>query len=342
MKKIALFCMISMLFCSCEILKIIKEEPSALKQMDFALKGIRMTKKMEQTYYYDKKSPFVFDSNAIFIPCKINDTTHLVFYDFKSSGIGTTSGLLTEKIHGEAELPKCNKTIKLRTEKKTKNISNHQVMLKSGLKYYDVESDFFHFKNFVTVVTSQSNDTIAFEKNLSRFVINGIFDCVMRLSFSDTSIMLLDSISTYDTTGFTFVKSTFTCRGYTLCLTIDSIEYAFLFNTSDRGFIALPQYAEHQKCSFVDGNFKCDYFYVEYEKHKKENDSLITSEQNGLDTVIAQYANAITIGNVDFISGNILYTKRTVRPVVGMQFISQFDWIIDMHRQKIYAKKIKD
>ena len=333
-----LFSIVAVLFFSCGI----------IKQIDFAIKGVRMIKKSEETYYYGKKISFVLYKDAIFIPCKINDTMSLVYYDSEMSGMNVRHGLLREEISGNAKLPKCNKTIKLRA----KNDSNQRVVIKSGLKYYNLESDFFYFKNLVGVITSVSNDTITseciFEKKQNRFTIGkDVFPNrkgSMLLNFSDTTITLLDSISTYDTTGFTFVKSLNSCEGLTICLTIDSIEYAFVFNTGFSGFLSLPQYAKHRKCLIVDGNFKCDHFYVQYEKHKKENDMLIVSyrEQNIIDTLITQQTNTITMGDWDSISGEIHYVKKLTRPVMGMEFISHFDWIIDIYKQKIYVKKIKE
>lgn len=315
MKKLLLFCVLALCVCSCNV---IKHNPSIMKQIDFVLKGQRMTKKMELTYHYSKNNPFIFDDNAIFIPCKIDDTTHLVFYDNRSNGIGTTRGFLTEKIPGNIELPKCNKTIKLRKERKTKNSSNHRIIIKSGLKYYDVESDFFHFKNLVGVVTSLSNDTTTLnctpEKNSRRFVINDIlldWKNAMLLSFSDTIITLFDSISMYDTTDFTLVKSLFTCKGIEIYLTINSIEHAFLFSTASKDFLTLSQYSEHR------------------------------SESDAIDTLIIPRTNTIIMGNMVFIEENIYYTKEIHHSVMGVAFISHFDWIIDKYRQKIYVKKIR-
>ena len=350
MKKVLLYSVLSILLSSCKVFSFLGEaakEPSAIKQIDFCLKGMRMMKKMDLNYYYGKKSPFVFENNAIFIPCKINDTTYLVFYENGSIGLGTTLGFLTEKISGNVELPKCNKTIKLKKERKMKN----KIFIKSGLKYYDVESDFFNFKNLVSVVTSTSNDTIisksASEKSQNRFVMNDIlFDNVMFLSFSDTTITLFDSISVYDTTGYTFVKSLSLCTGFTIFLTVDSIEYAFLFSTVSKEFLSLPQYKKCSQCSMVDNNFKCDYAFVEYEKHKKEQDSVIEGfKENSIfdlvmDTMIVQQTNAITMGDLNSITGNILFSQKNEQPVMGMAFISQFDWIIDMYKQKVYVKKI--
>jgi len=228
-----------------------------------------------------------------------------------------------------------------------KNSLNHRIIFKSGLKYYNVESDFFHFKNLVGELAFASNDTIL-EKNPNKFAIGkDIFldrKNTMLLSFSDTTITLFDSNNVYDTTGFTFVKSLNTCNGFEVCLTVDSLEYAFLFDTGSKDFLVMPQYRRHRKCLIVDGNVKCDYFYIQYEKHKKENDILVTSckQRNAIDTLIVQQTNAIKIGNLDSIVGKIIYTKKTMQPTIGMPFISHFDWIIDINNGKMYAKQTKN
>jgi len=121
---------------------------------------------------------------------------------------------------------------------------------------------------------------------------------------------------------------------------VDSIEYAFLFNTGDKQSLTLPYCGKYKECS----SEKCDYFDVQYEKHKKENDIYIASYRNTniIDTLVIQQINPITMGYLDSITGNIIYSKRTKQPIVGMAFISQFDWIIDSQKGKIYAKKIKE
>jgi hypothetical protein len=225
------------------------------------------------------------------------------------------------------------------------------------------------------VVTAISSDTLipkyTCEKKQDRFTIGqdvlpGWGKNIMFLNFSDTTIILWDSVGTYDTIGFTFVQSLFSCKGHEIWLTIDSIEYAFLFNTdASKEFLSLPQYAKHRKCSFVDNNFRCDHFYVQYEKHKKENDTDIASHSElnysiilsdimttkykkenyskfFIDTLIIQQTNTITMGDLDSISGKVIYAKNITRPTMGMKFISQFDWIIDRYNGKVYAKKIKE
>ena len=338
MKKFLLYSVVSVLFCSCQISfwTAVKYSPEVVKEISFASKYRRMEKKTEITYYYGKKDPFVLDNKTIFIPCKINDTTHLVPYN-----CGDTYAVFGERISGNVEFPKTNKTVKERT-------IIRGVFEKKGLKYYNIKSNFFDFKPYIGLLTSLSNDSIiskcTSENNKNRFHFgrNAFpkWKDVMLLSFSDTSITLLDSLGQYDTTGFTSVKSMFTCQGYLVCLMIDSIEYEFVFNTGNEGFLSIPQYDIYYK----NGKYNYIYSNPEHEKHKKDNDvSLKYIDNNiGIDTMIVQQTNTITFGDLDFITGNVFYTKDFFQPVMGMAFISQFDWIIDRYKEKIYAKKIKE
>ena len=332
------------LCCSCNVSfwTLVKYSPEVVKEIDYGLKEIKMQKKEKTTYYYDKKFPFVFEKESIFIPCKINDTTHLVFYNTDGSKFNIN---FVEHISGNAEFPKTHKTIRGRTG--TKGVTE-----KKGLNYYTIESDFFNFTQYVGRLISVSNDSLIpkcmSENSKNRFHIGTDafpkWEDVMCLSFSDTSIMLLDSLGQYDTTGFTVVQSDFKCVGLAVNLMVDSIEYEFFFCTDNKDFLTIPLYDINYKKSD-----KWNYIYANplYEKHKKESDVPINYiKQDGannpiIDTSIVQQTNTLTFDNLDFIGGTIYYQK-TQRPIMGMAFISQFDWIIDYYRGKIYAKKITD
>lgn len=98
----------------------------------------------------------------------------------------------------------------------------------------------------------------------------------------------------------------------------------------------------------VNGNPECNYFDMNYEKHKKENDIPLLNYRKRntssivADTLINQYTNTIKMGTSDFIAGNIMYRNKLVKPVMGMDFISHFDWIIDIQKEKVYVKQIKE
>jgi hypothetical protein len=120
------------------------------------------------------------------------------------------------------------------------------------------------------------------------------------------------------------VKFLNTCRGLSVCLLIDSIEYYFLFDTGSEESLYLSQ----------------------YEKHRKDNDiTLIEYRRNKLnfstDTLIVQQTNTITMGDLTSVIENIRYSKKTIQPVMGMGFISHFDWIIDINKGRMYVKQIK-
>ena len=325
MKKIVLISVVSMLFYSCQVSfkTFVKYLPEVTKELSYVSKEHRMNKKSETTYHYGRKSSFVLTDEGVFIPCKVNDTTCLLFYDTENN-----NHAFLEQISGNAEFPKTFKTVKVRTI-----IPN--VTMKRGLDYYNIESDFFDFKQSVGRLFALSNDTVTPiclpENTNNRFSLSvNVFPKwgdIMLLNFSDTSITLLDSNSLYDTIGFTPIKAAYTCRGFFIWSTVDSIEYQFVFNTTSKEFLSIPQhqYAQHKK--------EDDIFIAKY--RKTEYADMI------LDTAICQQTNTITMEDGNAIMGDVLYVKYLSKPVMGMAFISQFDWIIDP-KGKVYAKKIKD
>jgi len=341
MKKILLYVILCVLFCSCKSLW------NLAKTIDYGLTLIRMNKKTELTYHYGEKKSFIYDKKSIFIPCKINDSTHLLLYD---SGL---SEELLKVYPGNVKLPKTRKTMKQTIETASKN----GVVVKRGLKHYNIESDLFNFKKIVGYVMSVSSDTIFLKcTNIADkkygFILGWYSfpkrENTMLLNFSDTTITLLNSGDIYDTTDFMYVKSKLDGNGIYIYLMVDSIEYEFNFDTGSNGFLSLSQNGKHKKIWYdEDGHTKWDYFYMEYENHKKENDTAmvgITSiDASGIvvDTVIFQQTNTITMGDLDSIKGKISYEKTTTYPRAGMQFISNFDWIIDRSGKKVYAKQIK-
>ena len=343
MKKILLFCVISLSFCSCKVSlgTFVKYLPEVVKELSYVSKESRMEKNTETTYQYGKKSPFVFKDENIYIPCKINDTTHLLLYE--TDGFFLT---FQEQIYGNVEFPKTEKTIKVRT-------TIQGATMKRGLRYYNIESDFFDFKQSVGRLFSISSDTIISkcmpENNKDRFYLSSnIFPKwgdVMLLSFSDTSITLFDSSDRYkvmtnvtlfnsdddryDATGFTLIKSIISsCTGILVYLAVEGVEELFLFNTADKGFLSLPQSEQYKK---EDNTSIARIFRKEY------------SSNIAIDTLDYQHINSITMGGYDSIAGDIFYVKNLYRPTMGMAFITQYDWIIDMSGEgKIYARKIKD
>jgi len=277
----------------------------------------------------------------------MNDTACLLFYD---TGMGIA---VNEKVPANTKFPKeCKKTLKSSIETPSKR----NVVVKKGLKYYNIESDFFEFKKIVGELKSISSDTAILkcvsESTNSNRIFLGLYAFPKRgnsmlLNFSDTTITLLKSDDNYDTTGFMFVKSKFSSK-IEVCLTIDDIEYDFFFDTGFDGFLSIPQYKEYKKCTKVNGKTVCTvYSEPQYEKHKKDRDisiaGFISMDISGIiiDTLIIQQTNTITVGSLDSIEGSIYYLK-TRMPVMGMEFISNFDWIIDRQSKKIYAKKIKE
>ena len=340
MKKVLLFGILCTILCSCDILRQI---PAAIKQIDYILTEDRMDEKTKITYCYGKKTPFVLEDETIYIPCKIDDTTHLLLYD---SGF---SEELTKLFPGNVKLPKTRRTMK-----QTIGTASCYTVIKQGLKFYNIKSDVFNFTNLVGYVVSVSSDTVPvkcmdFSDKIHGFIL-GLYsfpnrENAMFLHFSDTTITLLDSTDMYDTTGFMSVKSRQESNRIYICLNIDSIEYDFLFDTGSNGFLSIPR---HKKTKEYTKTMCTTYVDPQYEKHKKENDisivgfNAIDASGRVFDTITIQQTNAITMGDLASIKGSIDYGTSLLKPIMGMKFISNFDWIIDRYRKKIYAKQIKE
>jgi hypothetical protein len=309
--------------------QIFRQIPGTVKTIDYILAYERMWKKEIKTYHYGNKSSFELNYRwLIFIPCKINGENLLVFYD---SG---QQDEFVESISSDTLFPKRCKTLK----STMMTYSKQSITMIRGLKYYYIESDFFDFNPLLGELFYMSSDTITpkcvpkstDKSERGRYTLGAVafpsYDKTMLLNFSDTSLTILDSTGIYDTTGFMPLKSKRAGYWYYVSLTVDSVEYDFLFDTGSELFLSLPN----------------------YEKHKKDDDIHIAGywgkDLAGLviDTLIEQHTNTIKMGDLDSINGTICYIKQSTMPNMGMPFISNYDWIIDAYKGKIYAKKIKD
>lgn len=150
------------------------------------------------------------------------------------------------------------------------------------------------------------------------------------LNFSDSTIQILDSNTIYDTTGYYRVPALFCSRDgaqhYSIpriTLKIDSMDVDFLFDTGADICLAVKGHASHAK----------------------ENDIACTGkigrDASGIviDTTFLQSAHIHTFGN-DTDSVWICYMQNLSLNVIGLEFISCYDWIIDRNQKKMFAKRV--
>lgn len=191
-------------FFSC---RYIKEIPSAIKVINYALKDQKMSKKTSETFIY-QKDKFIFKDQSVFIPCIINGKPDTVLYD---SGF---SGYLKERVTHDSVF---KKTIKLKSN--TMAFSKPITFIQ-GLKYYDIQSPWFNFHNYVGEMRYVSTDTltksILCDTNIKRksnitlgFKCIPHYDQVLMLNFSDTTIALYDSTIKYETRDYIRINATF-------------------------------------------------------------------------------------------------------------------------------------
>ena len=294
------------------------------KTIRLGLKDSRLTKKEIITYNYEKH-PFVLSSGQILLPCTIDGTADTLFFD---TGY---NGSLHEYISSPDSFP-----MKPILTQSTTTFSG-TIWEKKGLSVHTVETPWVSIKNHVCMVSCNNfhPKEHCTGKSRSDYRMVGLqtlpnYYQTLCLNFSDTTIQLLDSNTLYDTTGYHHVPALFTSRdgrqNYIIpfiTLQIDSQNVDFLFDTGAGICLAVKGYAAHAK----------------------ENDIAFTGrigrDASGIvtDTTHIQSAYIPTFGQ-DTDAVWISYMEHISHHVMGLDFISCYDWIIDRNNKAVFAKRI--
>jgi hypothetical protein len=315
-------------FFSC---KNIKEIPSAIKVINYALKDQRMSRNTSELYVY-QKDKFIFKDQSVFIPCVINGKEDTLLYD---SGF---SGYVKERVYHDSVFRGTTK-IKANTMAFSKSIT-----FIKGLKYYNIKSSWFDFQNYVGEMIFVSTDTIinilSCDKNNNKidkilgFKSMPKYNQVLMLNFSDTSMALYDSTMIYDTTEYVRIKGTFWDKKFGILatpliyLTIDSIEYDFVFDIGSQFSLSLAS-KNHL------AHMKEDEIYMDGMLFRDASGRVIS------DTVVIQKNSYITFADWDdTIEATVMFMNEITHNNMGITFISGFDWIIDKFRDAIYIKPL--
>lgn len=294
------------------------------KIIRFGLKDERLTKKEIITYNYERH-PFVLHSNRILLPCVIDGTADTLFFDTGCSGS------LQEHVSSPDSFPmKPVLTQSAITFSRT-------IWKKTGLSVHTVETPWVAIKNHVCMVSCNNFQTKEYCTGKSKMDYRMVglqmlpnYYQTLCLNFSDSTIQILDSNTIYDTTGYYRVPALFCSRDgaqyYSIpriTLKIDSLDVDFLFDTGADICLALKEYATHAK----ENDIAC------VGKIGRDASGIV------IDTTFLQSAHIHTFGN-DTDSVWICYMQNLSLNVIGLEFISCYDWIIDRNQKKMFAKRV--
>ena len=294
------------------------------KTIRLALKDNRLTKKEIITYNYEKH-PFVLHSNRILLPCVIDGKADTLFFD---TGY---NGNLQEQISSPDSFP----MKPILTQSYT--TFSGKKWIKRGLSVHTVETPWVEIKNHVCMVICNNFQIKEYceGKGKMDYRLVGLsmlpnYYQTLCLNFSDSTIQILDSNTIYDTTGYHRVPALFCSRDGTqhyniprITLQIDSQDVDFLFDTGAGLCLAVKGYASHAK----ENDIACT------GKIGRDASGIVT------DTTYLQSAYIPTFSN-DTDSVWICYMQNISLNVMGLEFISCYDWIIDRKQEKMFAKRV--
>ncbi len=297
------------------------------------LKCVSLEKKTVKEYSYGEKYKFILKNDGIYIPCIVNGLPDTLFYD---SGLddGICRWIYSDTCFKIKPIMK--HTFKSATKIHT---------VKQGLVVNDIQTQWFNFSKYVSFLKynkiKEKKSPICEDNKRSVFrgkefmLGNNVFMSGnyakgrLLLTFSDTTITLLDTNSIYDTTGYIKLDVNFkTNNGFSsnipqVKLVIDTTLYEFMFDTGSDAYIILSDKTLHRKEKEI--VYVGEYFY----------------DLSGavIDTVSIS-VNPVVMSGMDTLNTPIMFMKSINHNNMGIRFISQFDWIIDKHKGVMYAKPI--
>ena len=276
-----------------------------------ANKMIRISSKKE-VVNYNSKQKFIYKNHGIYLPIIVDGINDTLMFDTGSSFE------FGEVNYNEPNKDSCSVLF----------LKGHDGRHKM---YTDVvplsaENQLFKYKNFYKNIVYQ--EKLPCESDSSLFMIGNLVykNKVLTIDFDNNEIGIFDSIGAVSTNGFSIVKSHFSMIATYIYIKINGKEYKFLFDTGADCSLLFP-IKEYK--SFA-SNDDIEYYGTKF------------SGVNGLvgkgfiykkETIINDFFNEkLRLHNVLFVDGKKGYE-------VGINFISNYNWIIDSKNKVVYAQR---
>lgn len=149
---------------------------------------------------------------------------------------------------------------------------------------------------------------------------------IVAINFSDSSLCIKDPNS-IDTIGYKRIRSSFENKVIYIYVTIDGVEYKFLFDT---------------------GSDLCLTLNKRYYKNHKNIDDLVLDGSigfgaNGLISgkiILKQHKQVVYLTKNDSLFSRFRFLEKLNHNNMGIGFISKFDWIFDFNNKVVYIKPL--
>lgn len=338
LKVVGLIVIVSICFASCNLIKMVH----------FA----KVLKKNQVTFNYRTKMKFIY-KNGIYLPMKIGNEYDTVLLSVNSSNVlnkETDTSLLWKKTHTivkryRMRIPLseefvCNSTSCEIPSKKTKQKGEVAIYfqpcdLELPICKHESTAALIMYENFGSGWKRNSCENAnRWEIDISGLLSDSNFSKeTIAINFSDSTIMLIDSLKQEDTIGYKSYNCTFLGIGAAnnctniprMRMTLNGKEQYICLNINSQYFFTFPK--------------------ITYTPSSKDIvfDKVTDGEIYGLlnDTCFIKEYQFIDINGLVSEFFPVKYETGVHHFEVGLPFISHFDWIIDEKNNQIYCKQIK-
>ncbi|OQA90914.1 MAG: hypothetical protein BWY27_00725 [Bacteroidetes bacterium ADurb.Bin234] len=199
----------------------------------------------------------------------------------------------------------------------------------------DVSCDLFQAVDCLGEIIYFSSDNYPshIRHKLSRYkmvglpLIQGYFN-TLEINFSDSTLCVFEK-GHYDTTDYLRIKSDFFITLKKVYLTINNIEYGFIFDTGFSGGLLMNKSEYQHHMDSTDILFEGIFAYGLNGPIISDTNILKCHKQN----VYYTKSDSLIVNNLTFV-------ENVDNNVMGIHFISQFDWIIDPFQEVVYVKPL--
>lgn len=276
-----------------------------------ANKMIRISSKKE-VVNYNSKQKFLYRNHWIYLPIIIDGVNDTLMFD---TGASFEFG---EVNYNEPNKDSCSVLF----------LEGHDGRHKmyTDIVPLSVENQLFKYKNFYKSIFYKERQPCDSDNSL--FMIGNLVykNKVLTIDFNNNEIGIFDSIDAVSTKGYNIVKSHFSMIATYIYIKINGKEYKFLFDTGADCSLLFPI----KEYKFFAGDGDIEYYGTKF------------SGVNGLvgkgfiykkETIINDFFNEkLRIHNISFVDGKKGY-------VAGINFISNYNWIIDSKNKVVYTQR---
>ena len=253
---------------------------------------------------------FIFTGTEILIPSVVNGELDTLLFDTGYSG----SLLRFDTLYNTTDI------LRFSTPSGKKK-------LKAGFDTSSISNEIASIdKAFCTMIPEVNSLSLCNKKEMRNILGNKMIkDRVMKLSFSDTTLCLYDSID-YNLEGYCQIKSLFDNQGIYIYLNYNGIELKYLFDTGADG--TLFNSKKNYRLFKNENDIVFDGISMQDVGGYISSTSYIKTDQN------------ISIGSTQVNLDYVFFNTSIKSGMAGIGFISNFDWIIDWKNKKVFAKAL--